>query len=73
MQLTFTPTTQSLDVPVTIFNDDIVEGPESFSGVLDNLGEPVNTSPGVATVTIMEDPADSKNTVLLHVPCKNFC
>ena len=59
--LTFSPTILSVQVPVTIFNDSIVEGDETFFGNLDARGQPANTNPAVASVLITEDPSDSKD------------
>ncbi len=65
--LTFTPTTLSVSVTVIIFNDAIVEGNEAFFGLLDNQGQPVVTNPDAATVTIIEDSADSKFTMRVGI------
>ncbi len=56
--LTFTASMLSNGVPVTIINDDIVEGNETFFGVLSPQGQPVITNPDTATVLITEDPDD---------------
>lgn len=58
--LTFGPLTQRMGVPVPIINDLIVEGNETFFGLLDSQGEPVITNPAQATVLITEDMNDSK-------------
>lgn len=58
--LTFTPSNLTIDVPVPILNDDIVEGNETFCGLLDPQGQPAVTSPDEATVVITEDVNDSE-------------
>jgi hypothetical protein len=63
--LTFTPTVSMVSVPIAIVNDSIVEEDETFSAVLDSTGQPVETSPALGTVTITEDPSDSKEVVQL--------
>ena len=55
MLLTFSPTVDANEVTVTINNDDIHEGNETFLGLLDAQGQPVITNPDVATVTIIDD------------------
>ena len=47
-------------VPVTINNDTVVEGNETFFASLDNLGQPVRTDPSQASVVITEDASDSE-------------
>ena len=59
--LTFSPTILSVQVPVTIINDSIVEEDETFFGNLDARGQPANTDPAIASVLITEDPSDSKD------------
>ena len=58
--LTFSPSINMVPVEVDIFNDGIVEGNETFFGILDNQGQPVMTRPDRAIVTIVEDANDSK-------------
>ncbi len=56
----FSPSQLSVDVPVTILDDSIVEANESFFGLLTNpVGEPVNLNPDRTTVNI-NDIDDSK-------------
>ena len=57
---TFSPMVQRIGANITIINDDIVEDDETFFAVLDPQGMPVVVSPETATVTIIEDPSDSK-------------
>ena len=49
-----------IPVPVSIINDTIVEGNETFVGLLDAQGQPVIVDPPreQAMVLITEDPAD---------------
>ena len=63
---TFTPSVGSNSVNVTIFNDTIVEATESFFGNLAGTAGLVIASPDLATVTIQEDPSDSKTYVQLE-------
>ncbi len=53
--LTFNASMLTNSIPVTIINDDIVEGNETFFGVLDPQGQPVITNPDTATVLIIAD------------------
>ena len=58
--LTFSPGVLRTGVPVTINNDQVVEGNETFFGSLDHLGQPVRTDPSQASVMITEDASDSE-------------
>ncbi len=56
----FSPSQLSVDVPVTILDDSVVEANENFFGLLTNpVGDPVNLNPDRATVTI-NDTGDGK-------------
>ena len=55
VQLEFTPGTQRLSVFVSITDDDVVEQPEVFFGVLNDMGSPVLIDPSRANVTIVDD------------------
>ncbi len=56
----FSPSQLSVDVPVTILDDSIVEANENFFGLLTNpVGDPVILNPDRATV-IITDTDDSK-------------
>ena len=65
--LTFSPSINMVPVEVNIINDDIVEGNETFFGILENQGQPVMTQPDRATVTIIEDANDSKSNVICTI------
>ena len=58
--LTFSPGVDVIPVPVPIINDMIVEGNETFFGLLDAQGQPVIVDPPreQAMVLVTEDPTD---------------
>ena len=58
---TFGPGIDRLCVDVPIVNDDILEGNEQFFGTLTTTDPDVLVNPDEATVTIIEDPNDSKS------------
>lgn len=65
LTLTFGPSVSSISVPVTIINDSISEGNQTFVG---NLGSPVGAvtlSPPTATVTILDDVQGHDSTMCL--------
>ena len=53
--LTFNSTTTSLEVPVDILNDNILENNETFIGDLATTDDRVDLNPINATATIIED------------------
>ena len=55
---TFSPSTSSNDVTVTIIDDDIVENSEFFFGNLSTTDGAVNLDPSAARVTISETEGD---------------
>ena len=61
MTLTFTNgSTTPQSVPVTILDDSIVEGSESFSLTLTTTDPNVTVNPASATVNIQDDSSDGK-------------
>lgn len=63
LTLTFGPTVLSINVPVTIVNNSILELNETFVGSLnsiDGADSAVTLEPDVATVTIFDDARDRK-------------
>ena len=74
---TFSPSTSSNEVTVTIINDDIVENSEFFFGNLSTTDGAVNLDPSAARVTISETEGDDSKFSILHfrtvnenyVPC----
>ena len=62
LTLIFNLTVPFVQVPVTIVDDAIVEGDQSFFGNLNNPVGRVTLDPAQATVTITDDPIDSKFT-----------
>ena len=61
MNLTFTNgSTTPQSVPVTILDDSIVEGSESFSLTLTTTETNVTVNPASATVNIQDDSNDGK-------------
>lgn len=67
--LTLQPGQVRLPVSVTILNDSIVEGNETFFALLDNIGQPITISSagGVATVVIVEDSDDSMRMIIVSL------
>ena len=63
---TFSPSTSSNDVTVTIFDDDIVENSEFFFGNLSTTDNAVNLDPSAARVTISETEGDDSKFSILH-------
>ena len=63
MVLTFQPGVLNHSISVTILNDLIVEGNETFFVELDNQGQAATIQPDseVATVVILDDFVDSKS------------
>ena len=58
MLLTFGPTSNRIDIPVTTIDDDVYEFTEAFNGILSFPGNPVPRvalSPDVTKVTILDD------------------
>ena len=55
MLLTFSPVVDVNEVSVTIIDDAIHEGNETFLGLLDAQSQPVITNPDAATVIIIDD------------------
>ena len=57
-KLTFSPSTSSNEVTVTIIDDDIVENSEFFYGNLSTADSAINLDPSAARVTISETEGD---------------
>ena len=62
LTLIFNLTVPFFQVPVTIVDDNIVEGDQSFFGILNHPVGHVVLNPARANVTISGDPLDSKFT-----------
>ena len=62
MELTFSDTMLSRTVPITIVNDGVVEGNETFNVTLTTSDNAVVLNPVTATVDIQDD-GDSKLSV----------
>jgi len=60
--LTFSPSTDRLSFPVTILNDTLAEGPESFGLQLSTVAPRVGLAPMQMEVEITDD--DGKSIVL---------
>ena len=58
--LTFGPVVSCINVSVSIINDDISEGEESFFGNLSSSAGSVTLNPDVANVIIYDDAQDRK-------------
>lgn len=63
--LTFNSSVITRNVSVSIVNDDVTEGDQSFFGNLGNAEGPVILSPAEATVTIEDDDTDCKYILIL--------
>lgn len=56
-QLEFTSEVTSVNIPITLLDDNIVEGDESFAANIENMAntEDVMLNPATAVVTITDD------------------
>ena len=60
LQLTFGPNTSTVNTTITLIDDSFVEDRQVFFGNLHNPGGDVTIKLNQTTITIFDDPTDSK-------------